>query len=68
MMVTRSRVTARHRGGNAILKETTLMLNGHIHYALRIKLPVVSYENDDTWKARTHETGGHRLILEPRRH
>jgi hypothetical protein len=49
-VVTRSRVTARHCGGNAILKEATL------YYALRTKLPVVSYE--DTWKARTHETGG----------
>lgn len=28
------------------------MLNGYIHYALRTKLPVVSYEDDDTWKAR----------------
>ena len=52
MVVTRSRVTARHCGGNAILKEATL------HYALRTKLPVVSYEDDDTWKARTNETGG----------
>lgn len=58
MVVTRSRVTARHCRGNAILKEATLMLNGYIHYALRTKLPVVSYEDDDTWKARTHETGG----------
>ena len=33
MVATRSRVTGRHRSGNAILKETTLMLNGYIHYA-----------------------------------